>query len=375
MKILHYINHLGSGGAEKLLTDILPIMKEKGHEVHLAYANGKKNVSKFDKIFEEKSIRIINLRTSIYNPLQTINLISLIRNEKYDIVHTHLFPTNYWAAFASFLKPSKTRFIKTEHNGFKRDNYKYFKFLERITYNRYDKLIGITDEVTEKIGDWVNVHQKMVTINNGLNLQQISEEMSAKHNSDFEFIKKENYNILMVGRLDPGVQKDQTSLIRSLAKLPADCQLFFAGEGGRKKELQILAAELNLQNRVNFLGLRSDVYALMNLMDLNVLSTNYEGLSGVALESLASGTPFIGADVVGVNNVVPDDTFLFPKRNPDALAAKILTIKNSEALQNELVEKALAHVLKFDINIMADKYLDLYESAINDKRITKQRVH
>ena len=94
--------------------------------------------------------------------------------------------------------------------------------------------------------------------------------------------------------------------------LPAHFHLFLAGRGALLEHTKQFTESLGLTERVHFLGMRTDVYSLMNKVDLNVLSTNFEGLSGVTLESLASGKPFIGSDVPGVNDIVPDPRFLFP---------------------------------------------------------------
>ena len=98
----------------------------------------------------------------------------------------------------------------------------------------------------------------------------------------------------------------------------------------------------------------------MRKVDLNVLSTNYEGLPGAALEALASGKPFIGSDVAGVNNIVPDNRFLFPAKNPEKLAQKIKEITENKKLASEMVTTAIEHVKKFDIRLMVENYLKSY---------------
>lgn len=369
MKILHYINNLGSGGAEKLLTDILPLMNERRNEIHLIFCNDKRNVEGFSRILDEAGIKITNFNTSFYNPFQVFKLIRIVRKEKFDIVHAHLFPTQYWLGLASYFFSKKTVLIKTEHSVFnERKDYAVLRPVEKVIYGRYRKIIGITEQVSDNLKNWLNIDQKIVTINNGVNLKQIREANLEVPNERPGFMDKEYFNILMVGRFDKDDQKDQTSLVMALKILPETFCLYLAGEGHKFEEVKQLANSLNLGKRVHFLGFRNDVYKLMKLVNLNVLSTNHEGLSGVTLENLASGIPFIGTDAVGVNNVVPDSTFLFPKKDPEALAAKILSVRNNVDLQKKMVEKALAHVNQYDIKIMVDKYLNLYETAIGEKQ-------
>ena len=75
MKILHYINNLGSGGAEKLLTDIIPEMEKQGNTVHVLIANGNQNFQKYVELLNNKNIEVNEIGTSFYNPFQIISLI------------------------------------------------------------------------------------------------------------------------------------------------------------------------------------------------------------------------------------------------------------------------------------------------------------
>lgn len=363
MKILHYINNLGSGGAEKLLSDILPLMKEKGYEVELMIANSKANVEKFEKIVQGSGIKIINLNTSFYNPLQIFKVLKYIKKNKIDIVHAHLFPTQYWLAFASLFLNSKVKLIKTEHSVYnERKEYEILKPIERFVYKRYVKIIGITEEVKLNLANWLkeDSENKINIIHNGVNLSQIRNEQESIDNSQYKFIDFEFYNILMVGRFD-GWQKDQKTLVKSLALLPNHFRVIFVGQGDAMDDVIQSAEFEGVKNRVTFLGLRQDVYKLMNLVDLNVLSTNHEGLSGVVLESLASKKPFLGSKVVGVKEIVPDDRFLFTKGDEKELAEKISKIANDKEYESSLIKASLSYVEQFDINHMVNGYLKLYE--------------
>ena len=362
MKILHYINGLSPGGAEKLLTDILPLMKEKGHEVQLLISNKKNLVTKYHNILRENGISIKNLDSSYFNPLQVNKLIRLLRNEQYDIVHAHLFPSQYWLAIASWFKPSQTRLVKTEHNVYnKRRKYQSLQRLEKLVYNRYAMTISITTKVDKSLHNWLE-KVRSVVIPNGVNLNQVEKEIAQWKDFQYDVFKEGNYNILMVGRFSGA--KDQQTLIQAMRYLPAHFHLYFAGSGTMLEPTKLFTNSLGLTQRVHFLGMRTDVYSLMNKVDLNVLSTNFEGLSGVTLESLASEKPFIGSDVSGVNDIVPDPRLLFPPRQPEILAKKIKETSQDHELYAELVKLSLEHVKKYSIRQMCDRYLKVYEGIL-----------
>lgn len=361
MKILHYINNLGSGGAEKLLTDILPLMNEKGHEVHLIYANGNRNVENFEKIISNAGVRVLNFDKAFFNPTQVFKLIKILKREKYDVVHAHLSPTQIWLALASYFIPKTTYLVKTEHNvSNNRRKIWAFNKIEKFIYNRYSTIIAITEEVKTTLVSWLKTSIPVVIIPNGVNLAQI-ESMKKDGNNDLLF-EKGNYNILMVGRFNGA--KDQNTLIKAINLLPDSHHVFFAGEGLLIEESKKFAEDLSISNRVHFLGMRTDVYTLMNRADLNVLSSNFEGLSGVTLESLASGKPFIGSNVPGINNIVPSEEFLFEKQNAEELSELILLLSNDPQKSQNMVNQATEFVKDFDINIMVSKYLTCYQHLL-----------
>jgi glycosyltransferase involved in cell wall biosynthesis len=360
MKILHYINNLSSGGAEKLLTDILPLMQKEGNEVSVLICNSKNNLSEYEKLFKENGIKLIDLKSSLYNPLQVFKLSNLISRNRYDIVHGHLFPSQYWLSLSSMFVQEHSVFIKTEHsNSNRRQKYYGLKFLESFIYKKYKVIIAISNSVKVNLDNWLSGNHEIEVINNGVNLEKINSES----NNRSSIFSKEFINILMVGRFD-GIIKDQLTLIKAMKDLPKNFKLYFAGEGPKLEDIKRKLIELKLDRNIEFLGFRNDVYLLMQSTDINILSTNYEGISGVALESLASGKPFLGSDVIGVNDVVPDQSYLFPKANYKVLAQKILEISGNKMLQHEMVSKAKSHVLKYDINLMVSKYLELYNRLL-----------
>ncbi len=364
MKILHYINNLGSGGAERLLTFILPIMKDYDHEMHLAVSNHNASVDKFVEQIEDAGIPIHNFNVSTFDPRNLTKLINLHREHEFDLIHAHLFPTQYWLAFANILNLQKppVKLVKTEHNVTNnRRKFKVLKPLEYLVYNQFNKFITISPSVHEELNNWIKIYDKSELIHNGVAIRDINLAKSKLDDPEYDFIKSENINLLMVGRFN-GSAKDQFTLIKSLQYLPLNYHLYLAGVGELQHNAEQLVSELNLKDRVHFLGMRTDVYTLMHKVDLNILSSYFEGLSGVTLESLASSTPFIGTNSPGIREIVPSDSFLFPPNDPQSLAQKIREVTSSQELSNEMVKKANMYVKQYNIDFMAQKYLELYNS-------------
>lgn len=113
------ITSLRSGGAEKLITDLLPLFFESGINVELAVFNAI-DTSFLNSLIEYgiKVYRFETKESNVYSLSHLIKLNRLISSNKYDIVHTHNTPCQL---FLSICKKTKgTKFITTEHNTFNR---------------------------------------------------------------------------------------------------------------------------------------------------------------------------------------------------------------------------------------------------------------
>ena len=162
--------------------------------------------------------------------------------------------------------------------------------------------------------------------------------------------------------------KDQATLIRAVSILPPEYHLFLAGgaelqeDKEKMQSCKALAEGLGLGSRVHFLGVRSDVPSLLAATDVSVLSSRWEGLSISAVESMASGKPFIASDVTGLDTLVGGAGLLFPAGDADKLAEWIRRLCEDPSEARTVGARCRARSLQFDIAETARRYRLLYES-------------
>lgn len=362
LKILFVINSLGPGGAEKTLVNFLVSLKRTAPvDVTLIQINDTDTVKSSVAELGKNGISIINLNCSRFNPFIPLKLKKIIRRHKYQLVHVHLFPSLYWVAITDILFALDCKLIFTEHStSNNRINKSVLRPVEKIVYNRYEKIIAISENVSGILNKWIGPLSKITTIYNGIELDKTKLHSDAYSNIEAG-MPSNRKELLMVARLDRPKRHDL--LIKSLLLLGPDYHLLIAGEGKKKEELVGLVNSLGLNNQVSFLGHINHVTQYMARAAINVLCSDYEGLSGVTLEAMRSGKPFIGSDVPGINDVVGTSSSLFANTE-EAIANKVLMVFNDASYQEEIVKANEARIQFFSMEKMVARHIALYNEIL-----------
>lgn len=358
-KRLAIINHnLGSGGAEKLIYDMALELKKMNIKFSIILLTSVNDI--YGKKLQEIGIDVIYLsnKWDIYSPKNIFRLKKILKT--YDIIHTHTYAAQLWTAFTSLFLDKNKKYLTTEHSTSNRRREKfYFKYLDGWMYSRYDKIISITDATQVNLKKWLNNknQEKHLVINNGINLKKYYSTIPIKRKEINQNLKDEDILICMIGRFSE--QKDQKTLIKSMKFLNESYKLILLGDGDKESEEQ-LVDELNLKERVYFLGYKSNVAEIVKSCDIAVLSSHWEGFGLAAVESMALGIPTIGSNVAGLREVLENGGIIFEKGNEKDLYTKIMKI--DEKSYRELSKQAKEKSKKYSLDKMIKKYLKLFNN-------------
>lgn len=365
MKVLHIINNLGSGGAEKLLEDLIPLMnKMENVEADILLLTDEKNVFYDSLINKGVKVDVVKYR-NMYDIRNIFEIKKHIVDGDYDIVHTHTFPTQYWVALSRmFIENKKVKFITTEHSTHNRRREKfYFRYIDKLIYSQYDSIISITEKTRDNLIDWIDPkHKKIdkhVVIENGVDIAKIKAALPYKKNELINGITENTKLICMVGRFSEA--KDQPTLIRAVSKLSRDIHLILVGEGPLISDNKKLAEELGISDRVHFLGFRQDIPRILKTVDIVVLSSHWEGLSLASIEGLASGKPFIASKVPGLEEIVEGHGVLFEKGNYNQLCEIITSLLNDSKIYNETAKSCVQQSKKYELKNTVISLWKLYK--------------
>lgn len=358
MKILHVITSLRTGGAEKLMIDLLPRLMQRGHQVDLLLFDG--TDTPFKREAEQAGIKVFDLGIggSVYSPLRLLKLIPFLKN--YDIIHTHNTAPQFFVAIASCFKRAKL--VTTEHGGSnRRRSIHGFKIIDKWMYRHYDNVICIAEKTQKNLLDYLGTPLPgVVTINNGVDIARYADAIPSK---ELESIAPGSRKIMMVAGFR--WEKDQDTLIKALKYLPAQFHLFLVGDGVRRPELEALVKAENLLDRVHFLGLRSDVPQLLHAADYVVMSSHFEGLSLSSVEGMSVGKPFLASDVDGLREVVKGAGILFPYQDSETLAKEIISLASSPQKYKVIAEACGCRSLCYDISAMVAAYARCYDEILS----------
>ena len=359
MKILHVINTLNVAGAERLLTDMLPLQQAMGHQVELVVLNG--ILTPFFEILENRGVRVhaFRQRGGEYNPIVVWKLHRFLNN--YDIVHAHLFPTQYWVAACKWLFGVKTPLVTTEHST-SNTRFKYWLTTQtdRWVYRRYNCIVGISDAVSKVMDNRVRGQVPTLTIQNGVDLNRFS-QVSPMSRQELD-IPDDARILIQVARFQEA--KNQDCLIRALVLLPAHVHAVFAGDGERMDSCKRLAQELHVQDRTHFLGIRDDVPRLYSLADVVVVSSHWEGFGLAAVEGMAAGLPVVSSRVDGLKEIVSKDELLFDDDDDQLLASRIRHLLENKDFYQEMSAYCRQRSKLYSIDSMVAEYVALYERIV-----------
>ncbi|MBI5071375.1 glycosyltransferase [Candidatus Falkowbacteria bacterium] len=358
IKIIHIITGLPFGGAETMLFDLARRLSADNFEVKVATAvRGGPLVQDFKEAGIE--VRIFEKRGKIGLGL-IFKLWRFLRREKPDIVHTHLFGGDTWGRIAAVLARVPI-IISTEHNTNLDEGWakrKLKKFLSHFT----KKIVAVSEAVKNYSVVYDKIRaKKIVVVQNGIDLEKFISS-SEKDFGDPPIIG-------VVGRLEE--QKGYKYLFEALNLIKTiPWILWVVGDGSKKSELERLAKDLNLRERIIFLGARRNIAEILNQIDIFVLPSLWEGLGIAVLEAAAAGKPIVASRVGGIPEIIEEDRtgILVEPKNVKSLADGLehILLGSAEAKEMGARARAMAEE-KFGVEKMVGSYENLYKELVNKK--------
>jgi len=297
-------------------------------------------------------------------------LICLMRQEKYDIVHTHNSKAGFIGRLAA--KIAGVPIIVHTIHGFAFHEYErsprriLFICLERFAAKFTDKLITISEPLRQWGLDLgIGKPERYVTIYSGIEIDKFQVKIDIEEKRRQFGIKSTDLVVGVVSKLWEG--KGHKCILQAarnvITKVP-NVKFMFVGEGYLREELEALTQQLGLNNHVIFSGFRTDLPELTSTFDIAILASFFEGLGRVLLEAMVLGKPVIATKVGGIVDVVDDGKtgILVPPNDSNALAGAIVRLLSDDDLRKKMGKAGKEKIdAKFSAQTMVSQIEKVYE--------------
>lgn len=363
--------------AIQFFTEHIKFWHEKGYHIDLACSPVGGRVNELVEFFggiENGSIRTIALSRSpfkISNLKGYIQLIKIAKKEHYDIVVTNE-PVMGLLTRLAFAHKKGTKVTYIAHGfhfykgGSKLNNIIY-KTIESFAAHFTDSLVTINKEDFEAAKEFKLKKNGTTKYIPGIGVNTSKFYKASKE--DYIEIRKElglsydDFVVSVIGELNDN--KNQETIIRAITLLKNECpnlKALFMGKGEKSEYLKNLCNELNVDDRVYFLGYRHDVNRILSVCNLGASASLREGLGLNIIEEMASGLPIVASQNRGHRDIVTKESGILLQDNSEhAFADAFLQLYKSPEMCEEISKNNLELCKRFDIDAIKALLLSIIE--------------
>ncbi|WP_226643221.1 glycosyltransferase [Mesobacillus subterraneus] len=366
MRVLHLNAGNETGGG---MVHILSLLSQlKSDDIYLGLLEKKEFYYKA----KERGINILTFEQSSRYDFSVIKkLISFIKKEKIDIIHTHGARANLYGYFLN--KLTDVKWVITVHSDPRNDflgrgiKGKMFTSLNLAVLRNADHFFAISTRFKDMVEGYGVSSQKITTIYNGVDFNEDSISSRKVSRADMKLLQND-FVLLMVARFDPVKRHDiALEAVEQVRRDYPNVKLLLLGDGQTKPEIEKLVKSKDMDKNVIFLGYKENVRDFYRLADITLLTSRTESFPLVLLESARENVPVITTDVGGVHEMIPDSKmgFIVPVDDEDSIANaifKAIKLKETGDLQNMGTRFNVFASNNFSLQSFADSVYQAYQS-------------
>jgi glycosyltransferase involved in cell wall biosynthesis len=333
VRLLLVVDSLEVGGAERHVVDLAVALAREGYEATVACSIA----GELSEPLEEANVPVRPLLDKLVKRRVSVafarELRRLIKEERFDLVHAHIYASAAAAAIATL--GLGVPLVITEHTEALWQGRRE-RWTSRRIYRRAQHIIAVSSAIRQRLIERDAVPQERITVIHNAVIPAPDAPPSALPDD-----LREGPLVGVVARLQP--EKGVADFLKAAARVSAafpEARFLVAGDGPLREELFALAEHLGVGERVRFLGYRADARALIGLLDVLVVPSLTEGAPLIVLEAMAAGIPVVASAVGGIPDQIRHDKegLLVPAGDPAALGDALLELLQDPARARSLGE-------------------------------------
>lgn len=355
LRVCFFIGNLGDGGAQRQCIALLNALQQFPEvELHLILLGS----GEHDDSLDLSGLRLHRTDVANFaNPRALAFAVRTLRRVRPDVLISWLHPADIWSYAATRIVRNVAWVITERASGPHPDEQLFFALRKQFGC-RAAAMVIANSVAGKNLWDSFEPRSPVRMIPNMLIQQVVPSTPSADRTASGE--------CLFVGRLDP--QKNVGTMTAAFTRFAAthpQARLLLAGQGHLAGEVERIAAEAGYSQRVELLGFRRDVPALMARARLLLSFSEHEGMPNVLMEAVAIGVPAVVSDIPQHRALLGDDYpyYIQLSSPPEESAAVIAEAWENTISINEAYSHARAVLAKMTPQKVAASYLAAFREV------------
>lgn len=361
------------GGSGVVATELGKALAAKGHQVHFITYSQPVRLGSFRENIFYHEVAVSDYPLFDFQPYETeltSKIVDVVRYEKLDVLHVHYAIPHASAAFMAKMilrsQGIEIPFVTTLHGTDITLVGKDPSFEPVITFciNESDAVTAVSESLRKSTYEHFKVNREIEVVPNfivpNIDTMRVNEEMRSKYASKNEVILCHISNFRKVKRVE--------DVIQVFAKVNAkiNSKLILVGDGPERYNCEKLARELNLTDRIIFLGKLRDTVHVLQIADVFLLPSETESFGLAALEAMAESVPVISSNTGGISEVNQHgySGFLSDVGDIDDMVKNTLFLLEPETLKQFKIN-ALERSKHFSLVNILPKYEAIYRKLVS----------
>jgi glycosyltransferase involved in cell wall biosynthesis len=364
LRVLQMIGRLNDlGGAERFTIALATGLPRDRFDVWVCAPRGASSGAA--RALARAGVPLVDLgRRGKLDAFRTARLLGLLRRERFDVLHSHMFGSNLWATVLGRAAGVPV-LIAHEHTWSYEGDRKRAWLDGHVIGPLTTRFVAVSDADAAKMVSVEGVAPDKITV---IPTGYVPHPVEATVDLRTEL------------GLDPGTplvgtvaimrpQKALEVLLSAHARVRESiprAHLVIAGDGHLRGQLERHAEQLGIADATHFLGFRRDGDAIIRALDVATMSSDFEGMPLFMFECMANGTPLVATAVGGLPEAIENERsgLLVAPRRPDLLAAAIVRLLSDAGLRERLAASAATRLARHSMEEISGRFAELYDSLV-----------
>jgi len=363
------------GGSGVVATELGKALAAKGHQVHFITYSQPVRLGSFRENIYYHEVAVSDYPLFDFQPYETeltSKIVDVVRYEKLDVLHVHYAIPHASAAFMAKMilrsQGIEIPFVTTLHGTDITLVGKDPSFEPVITFciNESDAVTAVSESLRKSTFEHFKVNREIEVVPNfivpNMDNTRVNEEMRSKYATKDEVILCHISNFRKVKRVEDVIQ------VFAKVNTKIKSKLILVGDGPERYHCEKLARELNLTDRIIFLGKLRDTVHVLQIADVFLLPSETESFGLAALEAMAESVPVISSNTGGISEVNEHgySGFLSDVGDLDDMVKNTLFLLEPETLKQFKIN-ALERSKHFSLVNILPKYEAIYRKLVSKK--------